>query len=163
MTISSPDCLFRYEPETGRVLHRISHGRSKKDTVAGTKRPDGYMVIWFDGKLHLMHRMIWRLVTGEWPNKKLVIDHINRDCTDNRWCNLRCVEPRINVLNRRSYRLRPDNTSGISGVHQCRKSGNWVARISRCGTRQYLGTFATRELATAARLNVENCLVGANS
>jgi hypothetical protein len=161
MTISNPDCVFRYEPDTGLVLHRISHGRAQKDTVAGTKRPDGYSVIWFDGKLHLMHRLIWRIVTGSWPDKQ--IDHINRDRTDNRWCNLRCVEPRINVLNRGSYKRRPDNTSGVIGVHQCRKTGKWIARGSRCGTRQYLGIYSTRDQAVEARQTFETCTVGVGS
>lgn len=45
----------------------------------------GYGVIWFDGKLRLAHRLVFRLKTGRWPDSGKVIDHI---------CNVkRCVNP----------------------------------------------------------------------
>lgn len=35
----------------------------------------GYGVIWFEGKLHLAHRVAWRLEHGDWPPAGLVLDH----------------------------------------------------------------------------------------
>lgn len=42
----------------------------------------GYGVVWFEGKLHLAHRVAWRRAYGEWPRQGLVVDHIcnNKGC-----------------------------------------------------------------------------------
>ena len=44
-----------------------------------------------------MHRAIWEYVYGEVPD---MLDHINRDKTDNRLCNLRPTNGKQNSLNR---------------------------------------------------------------
>ena len=150
--------VLDYDPETGIVRHRINHGRAKAGTIAGTKRRDGYSVLWLDGKLHLLHRLIYLMMTGDWPAQQ--IDHINRDPGDNRWCNLRSASSRDNVMNRRSYRTRPDNTSGYVGVSFMRLCGKWRADLSINGTKQYLGIFATAREAAEARLRAKHELAG---
>lgn len=159
MTISSEaNRLFDYDPETGVVKHRITHGRAKAGKIAGTERTDGYRVVWFNGKLHLLHRIIYLLMNGEWPPQQ--IDHINRNRTDNRWCNLRAVTPRENIMNRGTNRMRPDNTSGYVGVSFVRQCRKWKATISYDGRRQYLGLFATPDEAAAARENARVQVAG---
>ena len=150
--------MLDYDPETGIVRHRINHGRAKAGTIAGTKRRDGYAVLWLDGKLHLLHRLIYLMMTGDWPAQQ--IDHINRDPSDNRWCNLRSASPRDNVMNRRSYRMRLDNKSGYVGVSFMRSCGKWRAELSMNGTRQYLGIFATSSEAAEARMRAKHELAG---
>lgn len=45
----------------------------------------GYGVLWFDGRLHLAHRLAWLMEHGDWPAPGLYIDHI---------CNVKeCVNP----------------------------------------------------------------------
>jgi hypothetical protein len=150
--------VLEYDPQTGIVRHRINHGRAKAGAIAGTKRRDGYSVVWVDGKLHLMHRVIYLIMTGEWPAQQ--IDHINRDPSDNRWCNLCAVAPRENLMNRRSYRTRTDNTSGYVGVSFMRSCGKWRAEISIKSTKQYLGIFATASEAAEARFRAKHELAG---
>ena len=153
--------VLDYDPETGIVLHRINHGRAKAGTIAGTKRKDGYSVLWLDGKLHLIHRVIYLMMTGAWPTQQ--IDHINRDPGDNRWSNLRAVEPRDNILNRGALKLNRRNTSGFPGVTFMRHSGKWCSRISINGKRQYLGLFDTKDAAMCARTDCLRELTGASA
>lgn len=44
----------------------------------------GYGVLWFDGKLHLAHRLAWLIEHGDWPRRDLVLDHICevKDCVN---------------------------------------------------------------------------------
>ena len=150
--------VLEYDPQTGIVRHCINHGRAKAGNVAGTQRHDGYSVVWLDGKLHLMHRVIYLMMTGQWPTQQ--IDHINRDPSDNRWCNLRAVSSRENNMNRRFYKTRPDNTSGYVGVSFMRSCGKWRADISIKSTKQYLGIFDTKEEAANARSHAQHELSG---
>ena len=153
--------MLDYDPETGIVRHRINHGRAKAGTIAGTKRRDGYAVLWLDGKLHLLHRLIYLMMTGDWPAQQ--IDHINRDPGDNRWSNLRAVAPRENIMNRGALKLNCRNTSGSPGVHFMPHVGKWCSRISIDGKRQYLGIFDTKDEAMRVRTNRLRELTGASA
>lgn len=93
---------FSYCPDTGVLIH---NGRVCKP------RQDGYIRVCVDYKPLYAHRVIWFLMTGNWPTG--TIDHINRNPTDNRWCNLRDVTHRENLLN---VGTRANSKTGISGV-----------------------------------------------
>ena len=78
-------------------------------------------------------------MTGDWPNG--VIDHINRDRTDNRWCNLRDVDYSLNSQNRG---LQSNNTSGVVGVTWHNENQMWEVRLYRksvCIYRKFLNDF----------------------
>lgn len=59
----------------------------KSGDIAGRKNHDGYIHVSVFGKTYSGHRLAWFLHYGEFP--ELDIDHINRDRSDNRICNLR--------------------------------------------------------------------------
>ncbi len=66
-------------------------------TWRGTRNQFGYGQVWFKGKFHTVHRLVYRLLVGFIP-KKLTLDHIcrNRPC-----CNPSHLEPvtlRENIL-----------------------------------------------------------------
>jgi hypothetical protein len=65
-------------------------------------------------------------MTGEWPSSLFVIDHINRDTTDNRWVNLRLATISENGAN---AKMRCDNKSGFKGVSWGADRGKWGAYI----------------------------------
>ena len=67
---------FDYEPETGLL-------RAKSGRVLGSKRKDGYIKVDLKGRQLFAHRVAWKLVTGEEPPE--VIDHVDRDRSNNRW------------------------------------------------------------------------------
>lgn len=84
------------------------------------------------------------------------IDHINGDKLDNRRENLRVVTPQRNQVNRK--RLNRNNTSGVRGVnyvpHLSQRSP-WRAQLTANGKNYYLGLFATKGEAIAARRTAE--------
>lgn len=95
------------------------------------------------GGIHMKaHRIIWKMVTGEEPPP--IIDHKNRVDTDNRWNNLREAtqsQNRCNSLGRKNHK----HPKGVSPFRD-----KWQAHICFNGKREYLGLFATPELASVA-------------
>jgi hypothetical protein len=97
------------------------------------------------GRSYYLHRVIWLLVHGEWPE---TVDHIDGDRSNNRLANLRSVSHLENMKNcRRSVR----NTSGITGVSFRSADQTWIAYITQDGKRVHLGTFSAMDEAVSAR------------
>ena len=90
------------------------------------------------------YRLIWRMVTGEWPKDQ--IDHIDQDSTNDRWDNLREATDGQNMKN---TPISKANTSGHVGVSE-RSNGKFRCRIQVDGI-QYCKTFDTKEEAIAER------------
>jgi hypothetical protein len=90
-----------------------------------------------------LHAFIWSL-SGRPPCDE--IDHINRDSTDNRLCNLRSANRKLNGANRV---FKPRGNGLPQGVY---KSGpcSWRARIAIDGRMTHLGTFSSIEEASKA-------------
>ncbi len=133
--------LFRYDPETG-VLTRLS----TRDR-AGWLSSIGYWYVSINSKKYLVHRVIWLLVTGEWPAAD--IDHRDGNPANNRWENLRAVTHSQNLMNQK---MNCKNTSGVKGVCFDKARNKWAAEIKIGGRKLYLGRFQTMGAAAAARL-----------
>ena len=138
--------LLSYDPETGifrwLVTRRDRHGRSgkiKAGMIAGSST-HGYRCI----TINAAHRLAYLYMTERWPK---VIDHLNRDRSDNRWRNLREATRRMNCRNKFQY---INNTSGFVGI---KKRHSYEAYIGT-GNR-YLGSFKTLAEAVAARRAAE--------
>lgn len=95
------------------------------------------------------HRVIWKMMTGE---DTAMIDHINGNRSDNRWCNLRASDP---VSNARNLGLSRNNTSGYNGVYWYPNYRKWMVSIRVAGRRKTLGYFSKKEDAIAARRNAD--------
>lgn len=106
----------------------------------------GYFSGSFFGKDYLLHRIIWLLKYGAFPENQ--IDHINHDRKDNRIENLREASNRENGLNQS---LSSNNTSGVNGVYFNNPCKKWHARIKVDGKNKNLGLFLTLDEAKAAR------------
>ena len=111
--------LLTYCPETGVIRWRVS-----KRGIAGTKTDKGYINIQIKGKAYPAHRLAWLLTFKTFPNPQ--IDHINQIRDDNRIVNLREVSNRTNHKNMRLYST---NSSGVCGVHWCKKDSLWASQI----------------------------------
>lgn len=81
------------------------------------------------------------------PSKANVVDHINKNGLDNRKSNLRLCSIAQNNCN--SARGK-NNSSGYVGVCYNKKTGKWVASITKNYKYYTLGSFPTKELAGAA-------------
>lgn len=145
---------FVYEQSTGvlrwkrRPLGHFSTERSwgewnkrftGKIVGRGTKR--GYCLTILFGERWLLHRIIWKLMTGMEPPE--TIDHVDGDPANNRWANLRVATQLEQMWN---SRFRRNNTSGYRGVVASR--GKWQVQIRAGGIRRFLGRFDTLEEAT---------------
>lgn len=144
-----------YEPATGIFTWRDGPKRGKQagERHSAITNRSIYLRIRIDGKPYMAHRLVWLYVYGHWPVNQ--IDHINRRGTDNRLENLRDVTQSVNRLNQTEY---SNNNSGMKGVNP--QDGGWRVEISKNNKKHYIGFFATKELAMAARKAAEIRLYG---
>jgi hypothetical protein len=76
-----------------------------------------------------------------------LVDHINRDPSDNRWVNLRPADKSINAINAK----RRPSKSGHIGVCWWEERGKWVARARRHNVSRTIGYYKTLAEAVEAR------------
>lgn len=135
---------FNYDPETGSLIWRTSPAIRRLGKEAGTES-GGHRKVFLLGKQYEVHRVIWAMVTGEWPSTQ--IDHKNLDGTDNRWGNLRLATKSQNAMN---TRIRKDNKSGYKGVFWDKNLRKYRADIRLPTLRKHLGLFDDPKLAHEA-------------
>jgi hypothetical protein len=115
---------LRYEPDTGKVFWIKKPARKiKVGQEAGSPNTDGYMQVGLMGERHYVHRIAFHLMGEDMPE---LVDHINRDPTDNRWCNLRPSNKSLNGINRGATR---NSKSGVKGVYWWDARGKYMARF----------------------------------
>ena len=146
--------ILDYDPDTGKFTWLIKKTGIKR-REAGHTRTDGQVTIGINGANYRAHRLVWLYVYGYFPENQ--IDHINRNPSDNRLCNLREVNQACNMANASK---RTDNTSGIRGVatYGPRYPGKWYAMITRFGKNHYLGSTYCKLEAACLRYAAEQCL-----
>ena len=123
--------LLHYDPDTGVFTWKVQRGKVKRGDIAGCKDKEGYPMVTISRRMYFAHRLAWLYVYGEWPS---LVDHINRDKSDNRIKNLRIATNQENCRNRES-----SGKSNHKGVYWQKSHKRWVARISINGERIYLG------------------------
>ena len=114
LTLERAAQLLTCDPEAGiirwikgDVKRRVASGQ-----IAGWLNKTGYRLVEIDGVSHLVHRLIWLFVHGEFPSD--ILDHINGVRTDNRIVNLRIVSHSENNQNR--WSVPSFSSSGLMGV-----------------------------------------------
>lgn len=90
--------------------------------MAGTKH-NGYIKVGIDGEDYFVHRIIWIMFNGDILENH-VIDHIDRNRSNNRIENLRMVSYSLNSHNRES-----------NNVYKCKNKNKYFACISIDGKR----------------------------
>jgi hypothetical protein len=135
--------IFHYDPETGAFYWRkAGKGRAGgKGARAGGQRA-GRWILSVDGKEFLAYRVAYKMMTGEDPGDK-DIDHVNGDCSDDRWANLRCVSRGQNLYNRKSYAHPGHESTGFKGVYKCGE--RYRTNVFFQKKSYYLGTYDTPE------------------
>lgn len=111
------DLLAYFQPdyETGTLLRVKASGTQGKvgDVVRGYRRPCGYSWVKHKGKNYPLHRMLYVMKHGDITQDD-IIDHINRDPTDNRIENLRKATAAQNQMNSE----RKPNKTGYKNISQ---------------------------------------------
>jgi hypothetical protein len=140
--------LFEYDPDIGsfKRLKTTAPKAIKGMVIFGSKNSSGYLLISVDSKKFVAQRLAWIISNGD-IQSGLQIDHINRDRSDNRLCNLRLV---THMENAHNQKLRATNNSRYTGVFLHPQSKKWVATIMVRYKRIALGCFNTPEEAGAA-------------
>lgn len=141
--------LFDYQD--GQLIWKVTNSnRIRIGQIAGTLNKDGYIHIIIDGIVYKAHRLIWLYHYGKWPEK--LIDHVNRNKSDNRIENLREVSQQEN---QRHTKIQSNNTSGHCGVSWNKPLGKWRAQIMTNNKQIHLGLFNNIEDAVKARKEAE--------
>lgn len=110
----------------------------------------GYWMTKTCGRAIKLHRLICKISDPE-----LIVDHINKDISDNRKENLRVVNKKQNAYN---HKINTNNVSGFIGVSKRILADNkirWDARISVNGKSIHIGSFDNIDDAIIARLLAE--------
>lgn len=148
--------LFIYDPDSGRLLWRFrpegpKHWNTRyagREATAPGK--GGYYVVSVrvDGLRanYLVHRIVWAMMTGQWPDVFLEVDHRDGNRTNNRWLNLRLVTAHQNRMNTTVAR----GNTGLKGVYIVSQTQKYQSRIRVCGKDVHLGYFYRREDAARA-------------
>ena len=162
--------LFNYDSDTGKLYwkprtpdmfdNRKNYAESsckswntryagKEAFTAKKEAYDGYYVGAIFDILYLAHRIVWALHYEKRPDLSLDIDHINGVKTDNRINNLRLVTHKIN---QRNSSMNCNNKSGFNGVSWHKSRKKWQSIIMVDGKHIFLGRFANKKDAIAARM-----------
>jgi hypothetical protein len=138
---------MQYDPESGIITQLSNRGRK---TSAHAPNSNGYIVIMHKRKRIYAHRLAWILTHGSIPDD-MMIDHINRDRSDNRLANLRLVDAKGNATNR--------DTSDVLGVCYLPKIDRWLAYKAGHKRKQY----RTKEEAIDERRRMDEIPLGQRS
>jgi len=156
LTAEMARALVSYDPETGSFTSLAGGGRFHRGGKIGAADGCGYVRIYISNRYYRAHRVAWLWMTGAWPT---IIDHINGNRRDNRWCNLR--EASVLVNNQNLQGARAQSLSGVLGVSQAR-SGRFTATIGThlAGRKVqlYLGSYESHEIASAVYLDAKRRL-----
>jgi len=146
---------FDYDPDTGALTYRTPRGTLPAGRPAGTATKAGVSVLLLGCKT-VAHRIIWNMMTGEWPQHP--VRHVNGNKLDNRWDNLTVAAP---LRERDPVSRKPiksiTNRRVAHGVGRVDFAKMGVTRFEANaivkGERVFLGRFETKTEAEAAFKN----------
>lgn len=163
--VPGPPPKFRPLPEAMKERLRLGDDQETiywakgripgKPVYAQTRHRAGlaHRALEFDHVVYAYHRVVWFLATGEQP--LFIIDHIDRDGTNNCITNLRRATTSLNQANRKGV----DGRSLPKGVYE-KKPGRFCAQIGVNGHRRSLGNFDTPEEAHEAYMTAARAAFG---
>jgi hypothetical protein len=149
--------ILRYAPDEGAFYWLVDnkHPKARKGMKAGRINALGRAQIGVNKKQIFTHKLVWLFETGKWPTDML--DHINGNPLDNRFCNLRLSNHILNGQNQRAHR--PNNKSShLLGVSWHKLNNKYIAKIKINGKPKHLGYFNTAEEAHAAYVTAKRIL-----
>jgi len=88
----------------GKLFWKSSRGRKAAGSEAGTNHGDGYKTVRIEGKAHYVHRVVKTMTSAKPVQKKLDVDHKDRNRSNNNPKNLRTTTRSVNNTNRKSWK-----------------------------------------------------------
>ena len=135
LTKQKIEYLFNVDCDNGKLYWKHREWPKKKigheaGSINKTKRikNNSYCSVFINGKFYKRHHIIYCYATGEWPDKNHIVDHINRNPTDDRIINLRMATIFQNMYNKSPYNKKSDLPQGVDVVH-CLNKDIYRARI----------------------------------
>lgn len=135
--------------------------RTKSHSVAGSITKSGYPEISINGNKFTIHRIVWYLHNGKIDNE-FVIDHIDRNKSNNSISNLRCVPRSINSKNK----IHRGSNCGYQNISECIRNRDscflvsWQeTKVSKKKSFYYGPKSRTRENALSEAVSFRNTLV----
>ena len=123
-----------YNKTSGKMFWKNpTSNRVKVGQEVGTLCNTGHLKVRLIGKSLYLHRLIWFLEMGKWPDKH--IDHVNKNKTDNRFTNLRECDDLLNSINR--------SRGGLMGCYFSKQKQKWIVDSKLNGVRKTKGGFNT--------------------
>jgi hypothetical protein len=141
---------MRYESTKGVLYWRVPGKGRQANKPLGTQIAKGYRVIRVDGAYYCIHRIIFALHHGFYPE---VVDHINGNPKDNRVENLRAATPQ---QNRHNSKRPANNTSGFKWVQRTVDGFKYVVVVD--GKRYCKEGYSSAEVAHSAAVRVSAAL-----
>ncbi len=117
--------FVEYYPETGSFTWKPNTKFAGKPAF-NSLNTRGYARALINSKRMYAHRAAWEICHGEIP-EGYEIDHINRNPSDNRLCNLRLATKSQNSANVRSI----GKTSQFRGVSWYKEIGKWQVSVGK--------------------------------
>lgn len=111
---------LHYDKDTGNFFWKKSRGNMKSGSLAGSLDGHGYICIQIGRRPHRAHNLAWMFHYGKWPEQ--CIDHINRNRSDNRICNLRDISFKDNIKNSPRSKSGEIDSIQIGGDHYKKQS-----------------------------------------
>ena len=120
-------------------MNRDSLAIHKGDPVATKLDPDGYVTVRVFDRRVMVHRLIYKMSTGDEPEQ---VDHIDQQKQNNRISNLRAATHAENQANRAGW------STGFKGVYASGQKFRAMISIDKKPT--HIGTYDTEQLAARA-------------
>lgn len=142
--------IYYYDPSSPSGLRYVSGNRQTDyrkrvaDDVAGTLLSSGYYSVHYKSSNYAAHRVVWCLV-NECNIHCELIDHIDRNRSNNRIENLRAVTP---PTNNKNTPLKRNNKTGHIGVSFSEVVGLFVAHWTDHQRVAYSKAFSPRKYGT---------------
>jgi hypothetical protein len=133
-----------FEYRDGELFWKINTNKSKN--LIGKRagcigKGHAYGTVMLDKKSHCLHRVIYCMHTGEWPE---IVDHIDNDPQNHRIENLRAADRHTNNLNRT---VQSNNKLGIKNVFWHSAHNKWSVQIWLRGKKVFGKLFDDLEFA----------------
>lgn len=122
----------------------------KNGKKVGTKHHSGYLRFNMNKKNYAVHRVIYQLETGVYPD---YVDHIDGNKTNNKIENLRDCSFAENKRNVTKYK---NNTSGYKNVYFNKRNNNYMVCLTINNKPTYFGSFKDVELADLVAMEARN-------
>ena len=134
---------FDYDRERGVLIWKNHWNATVRfrclGKIAGKKDKTDYISVKVNWKLYRIHRLIWFIEKGYYPEQ---VDHIDGDFSNNKIENLRAVTNRENCQNYKIHR-----TGKLIGCTWDKSRGNWKAQIKLEGKTKFIGRFNSEQEA----------------